>query len=157
MRSMSKGLKTALITTVSLILVLAILLGVVWYFASKAEPVGVSPVSLYTMGYTGNAPEYSGGVSTNQLQSVYLSDTQTVLESYVTEGQQVTKGTPLYRYDTTLTDIQLERKRVAVEQTQLELTKAQAELKEIKNMKPYSPPPVTRPTTAPTTRPLQPD
>ena len=152
---MNKKLKTALITTVSILLVIAILVGILWYVSGKEEPVAVSPVAEHLMGYMGEAPSYEGNVSTNNLQAVYLSGTQTVKEVLVTEGQYVEKGTPLFRYDTTLTDIQLERQRIASEQSQLDLKKAKQELEEIKRMKPYSPPPVTRPTTAPTTAPLE--
>lgn len=152
---MNKKLKTALITTVSILLVIAILVGILWYVSGKKEPVAVSPVAEHLMGYMGEAPSYEGNVSTNNLQAVYLSGTQTVKEVLVTEGQYVEKGTPLFRYDTTLTDIQLERQRIASEQSQLDLKKAKQELEEIKRMKPYSPPPVTRPTTAPTTAPLE--
>ena len=152
---MNKKLKTALITTVSILLVIAILVGILWYVSGKKEPVAVSPVAEHLMGYMGEAPSYEGNVSTNNLQAVYLSGTQTVKKVLVTEGQYVEKGTPLFRYDTTLTDIQLERQRIASEQSQLDLKKAKQELEEIKRMKPYSPPPVTRPTTAPTTAPLE--
>ena len=152
---MNKKLKAFLITTVSLLLVVAILAGILWYFASKKEPVAVTPVAELLLGYMGEAPSYEGTVSTNNLQAVYLSGTQTVQEILVTEGQYVEKGTPLFRYDTTLTDIQMERQRLASEQAQLDLKKAKQELAEIKKMKPYSPPPATRPTTAPTTAPLE--
>ncbi len=153
---MSKKIKAILITAVCLILVAAILVGLLWYFSRKTDPVGVTPVAQLLLGYMGEAPSYEGTVSTNNLQAVYLSGTQKVQEVYVTEGQAVQKGTPLFRYDTTLTDIQLERQRLASEQAQLSLKSAKAELEEIKKMKPYSPPPATRPTTQPTTAPLEP-
>ncbi|MBR6825712.1 MAG: biotin/lipoyl-binding protein [Oscillospiraceae bacterium] len=152
---MSKAIKTLLITTVCMVMIGALLVGVLWYFGRKTEPVPVTPVADHLLGYMGEAPSYDGTVSTNNLQSVYLSGTQTVKEVYVTEGQSVTKGDPLFRYDTTLTDIQLERQRLASEQAQLSLKEAKEELAEIKKMKPYSPPPPTRPTTVPTTAPLE--
>ncbi len=152
---MNKKLKTFLITAVSLLLVCGILAGVLWYFANKTEPVPVMPVANLLLGYMGEAPNYEGTVSTNNLQAVYISGTQSVKEILVAEGQYVEKGTALLRYDTTLTDIQLERQRLASEQAQLDLKNAKAELEEIKKMKPYSPPPATRPTTAPTTAPLE--
>ncbi len=152
---MNKKLKTFLITAVSLLIVVGILVGILWYFAGKKDPVAVKPVAELLLGYMGEAPSYEGTVTTNNLQAVYLSGTQTVLEILVTDGQYVEQGTPLFRYDTTLTDIQMERQRLAAEQAQLDLKKAKQELEEIKKMKPYSPPPVTRPTTAPTTAPLE--
>ena len=68
---MSKAWKTALITTVCLILVAAVLIGLLWYFAGQTDPVGVSPVANHMMEYWGQEAEYSGMVSTDGLQSVY--------------------------------------------------------------------------------------
>ena len=95
-------------------------------------------------------------VSTDGLQSVYLSDTQSVLEIYVREGQEVKRGDALFRYDTTLSDIQVSRKKLEVQQAELNLKTAKEELAEIKKMKPYTPPPSTRPPTQPTTAQLVP-
>ncbi len=156
MNQMSKGVKIAIISTVSVLLIFVVIVALLWYFAGKTEPVAVSPATNHLMGYSDDAPMYGGVVSTNNLQTVYLSDTQQVVEIYVSEGQQIQKGMPLFRYDTTLTDIQLERQRVTMEQAKLNLQQAQKELAEIKKMKPYTPPPTTRPTTAPTTAPLDP-
>ena len=153
---MSKGWRTALVVFLCLLLFGGIVVGGLWYLANQTDPVAVSPVSYHVLGYSDDAPTYDGTVSTNNLQSVYLSGTQTIKEIYVTEGQTVQKGTPLFRYDTSLTDIQLERQRLAAEQAQLYLKEAQEELAEIRKMKPYTPPPTTRPTTAPTTAPLEP-
>ncbi len=153
---MSKTWKTALITTVCLLLVVGVLIGLLWYFARQTDPVGVSPVTNHMIQYWGQQAEFTGMVSTEGLQSVYLSDTQTVLEVYVREGQNVKRGDALFRYDTTLTDIQLSRKKLEVQQSELNLKTAKEELAEIKKMKPYTPPPATRPTTQPTTAPLEP-
>ncbi len=152
---MSKTWRVILIVFVCLLFVAALALAAVMFLINKAEPVGVSPVTDHVLGYSEDAPTYDGMVSTNNLQSIYLSSTQTIKEIYVTEGQSVEKGAALFRYDTTLTDIQLERQRLAMEQAQIALSDAKTELAEIKRMKPYSPPPTTRPTTAPTTAPLE--
>lgn len=152
---MSKTWRVILIVFVCLLFVAALVLAAVMFLLNKTEPVGVSPVTEHVLGYSEDAPTYDGMVSTNNLQSIYLSGTQTIKEIYVTEGQTVEKGAALFRYDTTLTDIQLERQRLAMEQAQIALSDAKAELAEIKKMKPYSPPPTTRPTTEPTTAPLE--
>lgn len=152
---MSKAVKTVLISMTCLVLVAAIIIGLLWFLAAQGNPVPVSPVSDFTLGYWGEDITYDGLVSTNNLQPIYLSSTQMVTEFYVELGQKVQKGDPLFRYDTTLSDIQLSRQKLAVEQAQMDLTNAKAELEHIKKMKPYTPPPVTRPTTAPTTRPLE--
>lgn len=152
---MSKAAKTVLISVICLVLVAAMIIGLLWFLAGQGDPVPVTPVSNFLMGYWDDNIAYDGVVSTNNLQPVYLSDTQMVTEVYVKVGQRVQKGDPLYRYDTTLGDIHLTRQKLAVEQAQMDLANAKAELEQIKKMKPYTPPPVTRPTTAPTTKPLE--
>ena len=155
MMRMTKTAKTVMISVICLVLVVAMIIGLLWFLAGQGNPVAVTPVSEFTLGYWDDQIYYDGSVSTNNLQPVYLSDTQMVTEIYVKLGQQVRKGDPLFRYDTTLSDIHLTRQKLAVEQAQMDLANAKAELEHIKNMKPYTPPPVTRPTAAPTTKPLE--
>ena len=94
------------------------------------------PVYVYSFydGMAGMADYYEGSgessgiVTTDKVQPVYLSGTQTVKEIFVSEGQEVKKGDPLYSYDTTLSDIQLQRKYLSVEQSKLDLETAKREL-----------------------------
>lgn len=155
-RQMRKGVKAAIITVVCLVVVGAILVGVFWYLGRSTEPVAVRPVSMLNAGYFGNEVGSGGYVTTDKLQSVYASATQTVTQVFVTEGQNVKKGDPLLSYDTTLSDIQLQRQRIAVQQAELNLNNAKKELKEINAMKPYTPPPPTEPPTEPTEPPTEP-
>lgn len=84
--------------------------------SAKRQPVNVYPVSSFmTTNEWGNASQSSGMVTTDKLQKVFLSSTQTVQEIYVTEGQTVKKGDKLLSYDSTLTNIDLERSRIALE------------------------------------------
>ena len=153
---MRRGVKIALISTVCVVTAVAILVGALWYFGSKTDPVKVLPLANHVMGYFDDTVQYDGMVTAENLQSVYPSGTQNVTEVFVTEGQTVRIGDPLLSYDTTLTDIQLERKRIDVQQAELDLQNAQAELKRINAMKPYSPPPPTQAPTEPSTAPLTP-
>lgn len=153
---MRRGVKIALISTVCVVTAVAILVGALWYFGSKTDPVKVLPLANHVMGYFDDTVQYDGMVTAENLQSVYPSGTQNVTEVFVTEGQTVRIGDPLLSYDTTLTDIQLERKRIDVQQAELDLQNAQAELKQINAMKPYSPPPPTQAPTEPSTAPLTP-
>lgn len=153
-----KGVKVAVISAVCFMTALAILVGALWYFGSKTDPVEVVPLGNHVMGYFDDSVQYDGTVTAENLQSVYSSDTQTVTAVFVSAGQTVRVGDALLSYDTTLTDIQLERKRLNVQQLELDLQNAQNDLKRINAMKPYSPPPTpTIPTTtqAPTS-PLEP-
>ena len=143
-----KGIKVAVISAVSFMTAVAILVGALWYFGSKTDPVKVVPIQNHLMGYFDDSVQYDGTVTADNLQSVYPSDTQNVTQIFVSEGQTVRVGDPLLSYDTTLTDIQLERKRLYVQQLELDLKNAQDALKRINAMKPYSPPPSTQETTA---------
>lgn len=153
---MNKKVKTVIISLVSLVLVVAIVIGIVWLAGRSTDPVKVVPVNYHTLGYFDNTTYYSGYVKADNLQSIRVSDTQTVTEILVSEGQEVKAGDPLVRYDTTLSDIQLERKKIAVQQAELNLQQAQKQLKEINAMKPYTPPPATTAPTEAPTEPLEP-
>ena len=81
-----------------------------WYSRQNQEPVyvygfdqGIPGMSDY-YDYSG---ESSGMVTTDRVQNVFLSGTQTITEMFVYEGQQVKKGDVLFTYDTTLSDIAL--------------------------------------------------
>ncbi len=78
--------------------------------------------------------EMSGTVSADEVQTVYVSDTQTVTKVFVEEGQQVRKGDVLLTYDTTLTDIELTRKELEIQKQKLELEKMQKQVKTRKRL-----------------------
>ena len=152
---MRRGVKITLISILCVVVAGAVLVGALWYFGRSTEPVEVSPVSYHTAYYWGDDIQYDGLVTADNIQSIYPSDTQTVTEVFVTEGQSVKVGDPLLSYDTTLSDIQLERQKIAVQQAELDLENAKKDLARINSMKPYSPPPPTQPT-EPSTEPLEP-
>ena len=62
-------------------------------------------------------------------------------EILVKEGDTVKKGDPMMTFDTTLSGLDLERKRLEVEKLKLELLDAEDQLKKIKAMKPMQLPP----------------
>lgn len=107
---------------------------------------GGDPVNVYSMSnvamdsYWGDISETEGMVRTDNMQSVYISGTQRVVEVPVTEGQSVKKGDVIAVFDTTLSDIELERQRLNVEKTNLRLTNAKNELAVINGYVPYYPP-----------------
>lgn len=103
----------------------------------KSGPAAVYPVNMisYT-GASGSAGESYGMVTADKVQSIYVSDTQTVTRVYVREGDVVKKGDLLYAYDTTLTDLALERKDLSIQQMELNLKTAQEDLKKLKAMQP---------------------
>lgn len=132
--------KKIIITVTAVVLVVAIGLGV-WFGVSRgrSEPVKVFAFNSVGMTeYWGDSQESYGPVSTDKIQTVFLSSTQTVTEMKVAQGDTVKKGDVLMTFDTTLSDLQLERKRLEVEKLKLDLETAQKKLKDIQNMKPMS-------------------
>ena len=137
MKRKSRG-KKILITVVCLVLTASIGLGA-WYFAgnSGGEPVPVFPFHYLGMTeYWGDSQESYGFVQTDGVQTVYLSNTQSVTEILVEMGQEVQKGDVLMTFDTTLSDLALERKRLDVEKKKLQLEDAKKRLAEINAMRP---------------------
>jgi multidrug efflux pump subunit AcrA (membrane-fusion protein) len=86
--------------------------------------------------YWGDSQESYGFVQTDGVQTVYLSNTQSVTEILVEMGQEVKKGDVLMTFDTTLSDLALERKRLDVEKKKLQLEDAKKRLAEINAMRP---------------------
>ena len=111
----------------------------VWYYLghNSSEPVYVYPFEYVGMTeYWGDTQESYGPVTTDKIQTVYLTDTQSVTEVLVQVDDTVKKGDILMTFDTTLSDLALERKRLDVEKVKLELQQAKEQLRKISIMKP---------------------
>ena len=145
MRKSKKG--RWILISVIVLLVLAAGLGG-WYFLGhrNGEPVNAYPFMYLGMTeYWGDSKESYGPVTTDKIQTIYLSNTQSVTEILVSEGDSVKKGDLLMTFDTTLTDLALERERLKVEKLKLDLKDAQKQLAQIKAMKPMVIPAETEP------------
>lgn len=121
------------------VLVLALLTGVGYgayrFYISKSV-AKVVPVSNIYIEYEGDEME-SGGVLTNDsTQSFYLSDEDDIEQIYVTQGQQVTAGTPLLKYDTKETVESLSEKERTVQVVANDLAIAQAQLEKLRSITP---------------------
>ena len=145
MRKNKKG-RWILISVVAVLVVAAALGG--WYFLGhrNSEPVNAFPfMQLGMTEYWGDSQESYGPVTTDKIQTIHLSNTQTVTEILVAEGDTVKKGDLLMTFDTTLSDLSLERERLKVEKLKLQMQDAKNQLAQINAMKPMVIPTVTEP------------
>ena len=138
-----KRKKKGLLITLIVLLVLAAAGAGGWYFLQNRETEPVKVFSFMNIGmteYWGDSQESYGPVSTDKIQTVFLTETQKITKIHVNQGDTVQKGDLLLSFDTTLSDLSLERERLAVEKLKLQLETAEDELRDIKNMKPMPEP-----------------
>ena len=111
-----KKRKKLLLSVTAILLVAAVGVGI--WFGTRG---GGEPVNVYSFQYIGmtefwgDAQESYGPVTTDKIQTEFLTDTQTVTEVKVKDGDMVKKGDVLFTFDTTLDFLSLERKRLEVE------------------------------------------
>ena len=129
--------KTALIIAI-IVAVCAAIWGIIVAINSfKRESVKVFTVSDIAMtDYWGDTSETYGTVSTDNLQKVLVSDSQTISNIYVKEGQSVSKGDKLLAYDSTLSELDVEKATIELNKLKLQLDNAKKELEELNNTKP---------------------
>ena len=111
LKNLWKERKKPILIALAVVLVLGIG-GGVWYYLghNSAEPVYVFPFNYVGMTeYWGDSQESYGPVTTDKIQTVFLSETQEVTEILVSQGDAVKKGDLLMTFDTTLSDLALER------------------------------------------------
>ncbi len=153
---MHKPVKKVLIVLLCLVLVAGLVVGILSAVGKKSKPVNV--YSLADFAYQSDDTdllELYGTVAMQNIQTVRLSDTQTVIKVYVTQGQSVKVGDPVIAFDTTLSELAVQRQQLKVQQGELNLQNAQTELRRINSMKPYVPRPEPKPTEP--TEPTEPD
>lgn len=126
------------------LLCIAVLSGAAWGGLRLLRQSRTKPVNVYSVGdfamtdYYGDTSEAYGPVTATGLQNVYISETQQVTEIFVTEGQTVKEGDPILAFDTTLTDIELEKAQLNYEKLQLKYDNALEEQAYINTLRPYS-------------------
>lgn len=106
--------------------------------SSRSTVMVIQASELNYGGYWGSSSQMQGMISSDVSQDVYLTDTQTVSQVMVKEGDQVKEGDVLMSYDTTLTNLNLEREKLNRDQINLKLQVAQDNLKKLRNTKPVS-------------------
>ena len=129
---MSKKLKKGIIAAACVVGVC----GAVWGGLTIARNAQRGDVNVYAVNecamtdYWGDTSNTSGMVTTDKLQKIYISQSQTVKKVWVKEGDSVKKGTVLVSYDSTLTQATVERAKIDYDrQTEnLEVMKNELEL-----------------------------
>lgn len=105
----------------------------VYWSRSVAKVVAVSSIAT---DYQGDEVEASGILTNDQTQSFYLSDENNIQEIYVTQGQQVSAGTPLLKYNTDETAQSLSEKQISVQQEANDIAITQAQLDRLRTITP---------------------
>lgn len=104
------------------------------------KTVYVYPYSIVGIGsYWQDSQQTYGPVRSDNIQTVTLTDTQEVTSVNVKVGDTVKKNDILMTFDSTLSELALEKKRLAVEQLKQQLQQEKDRLQEIMNYAPYTP------------------
>ena len=134
---MSKKLKKAIIIAACAVGVC----GAVWGGLTIARNAQRSDVKVYSVNdfcmtdYWGDTSSTSGMVTTDKIQKVFLSSSQTVNKVWVAEGDSVRKGDKLISYDSTLTQASVEQAKIDYDRQNENLTTAKNELEYLKKAK----------------------
>ena len=134
---MSKKLKKGIIIAACVVGVC----GAVWGGLTIARNAQRSDVKVYSVNdfcmtdYWGDTSSTSGMVTTDKIQKVFLSSSQTVNKVWVAEGDSVRKGDKLISYDSTLTQASVEQAKIDYDRQDESLTTAKNELEYLKKAK----------------------
>lgn len=134
---MSKKLKKGIIIAACAVGVC----GAVWGGLTIARNAQRSDVKVYSVNdfcmtdYWGDTSTTSGMVTTDKIQKVFLSSSQTVNKVWVAEGDSVRKGDKLISYDSTLTQAAVEQAKIEYDRQDENLTTAKNELEYLKKAK----------------------
>lgn len=134
---MSKKLKKGIIIAACVVGVC----GAVWGGLTIARNAQRSDVKVYSVNdfcmtdYWGDTSTTSGMVTTDKIQKVFLSSSQTVNKVWVAEGDSVRKGDKLISYDSTLTQAAVEQAKIDYDRQNENLTTAKNELEYLKKAK----------------------
>ena len=134
---MSKKLKKGIIIAACAVGVC----GAVWGGLTIARNAQRSDVKVYSVNdfcmtdYWGDTSSTSGMVTTDKIQKVFLSSSQTVNKVWVAEGDSVRKGDKLISYDSTLTQASVEQAKIDYDRQDERLTTAKNELEYLKKAK----------------------
>lgn len=132
-------MKKAGMVVISLV-VTAALVGGVGYGAyytmqGKKEPIEVVPVMNVNSGYWGDDETVYGTITSQVAQTVTLNEEYQIDQIYVSAGDTVKEGTPLFSYDMTLPELELEMAELDLQAKELEKVKLEKDLDKLKKTK----------------------
>lgn len=136
---MKKTAKSFLIGGIALVTAAAVGVGGFALLRLNRAPVKVVSLDQVAMTdmYWGGTQTW-GTVRADNIQTVWLSDTQTVTGLLVEDGQLVKEGDPLLTYDTTLDGLQVQRKDLEVQEKERELYNLKKEYNQLCGYKAYA-------------------
>ena len=132
---MNKKIKKLIIVVVILALIAGgTVAGLNLLKKNTQKPVKVYKLSeMINMGYVDYQGELSGLVQNDLFQKIYPEDSKVIKEIYVKEGAPIKIGDKILSYDTTLTEIQIERKNIEIQEFKLNITKLNKDLTDTKD------------------------
>lgn len=155
--------KKIIITVVVILVVSASIAGGIFVYKSlhkNSLVADVYPVSSLNVGYSGDQTQSYGTVTNNISQNITPESDQTISQVYVQQGQKVAIGDKLLEYDVSDKTLQLEMKKLEIQEIDNKIALAQKNLTDLKNTKPVTdtPAPATPaiPATPETLKPSQP-
>lgn len=107
--------------------------GAYYAMQGRKSPVEVVPVSNVNVGgYWGTDDSIYGTVTSQVAQNITLDEEYSIAEIYVEVGDQVQEGTPLFAYDMTLQELELEMEQLNLQVNELTMTKLEKDLEKLK-------------------------
>lgn len=135
---MTKKAKKILIPVISVVIVVAIVVGSISYFAAnknKNLTIQVQSVMNMATDYWENDTSY-GIVQSGYSQRIYADGQNLVQEFYVQEGDKVQIGDPILSYDPTTIELEAERQQLNINAMDVRYDRLIKELNRLKNTTP---------------------
>ena len=107
--------------------------GAYYSMQSKKVPVEVVPVANVNTGYWGSTDSIYGTVTSQVSQIVMLDEEYPIEKIYVEPGDSVKEGSPLFSYDMTLPELELEMEQLSLQTQELTLARLEKDLTKLKN------------------------
>lgn len=105
-------------------------------YQNRNQTVTVYPVSKLSNSWWGNSTTLSGTVVSGADVEYHAAQEKTIGEVYVEEGQPVRTGDPLFSYDQTMEELNLELEEINAISLEMRLKKAEKQLSQLKQVTP---------------------